>query len=66
MSVPKKRRTKSSVGKRQSHDALKKLNLIQCPTCREWILPHRVCPYCGKYKGRQILQLEIKTKSKKQ
>jgi len=60
MSVPKKRRTKSSVKKRQSHHSLKKINLSVCPKCQEKILPHTVCPNCGTYKNRTVLSLKIK------
>ena len=26
-----------------------------CPRCGEAHLPHRVCPKCGTYRGRQVL-----------
>src|SRR5207249_767453 len=29
-----------------------------CPQCRETKLPHRVCPHCGYYKGREIVAVE--------
>lgn len=64
MSVPKKRRTKSSVGKRRSHQALKKLKLNDCPKCKQAILPHTACSFCGYYKGREVIK--IKTKKKKE
>jgi large subunit ribosomal protein L32 len=25
-----------------------------CPNCREPKPPHRACPHCGYYRGRQI------------
>ncbi|MEM4648252.1 MAG: 50S ribosomal protein L32, partial [Candidatus Pacearchaeota archaeon] len=28
----------------------------------ERILPHQVCPFCGYYKGRKIIEVEIKEK----
>jgi len=64
MSVPKKRRTKSSVGQRRSHHALKPKTLNTCPKCSKTIEPHKTCSFCGTYKGREVL--EIKTKSKKE
>ncbi|RLD96412.1 MAG: 50S ribosomal protein L32, partial [Aquificota bacterium] len=29
-----------------------------CPNCQEPKLPHRVCPHCGFYKDRQVLEVE--------
>ncbi len=29
--------------------------LSVCPNCEEKKLPHRVCPSCGYYKGKQII-----------
>ncbi|MCA1610112.1 MAG: 50S ribosomal protein L32, partial [Acidobacteria bacterium] len=29
--------------------------LSDCPNCREAKQPHRVCPHCGHYKGRQTI-----------
>ncbi len=32
--------------------------LVECPTCGNKVLPHRVCPKCGFYRGRQVIELE--------
>lgn len=29
--------------------------LGKCPQCDAPAVPHRVCPACGYYKGRQVL-----------
>jgi large subunit ribosomal protein L32 len=29
-----------------------------CPQCREIKLPHRICPHCGYYRGREIVAVE--------
>ncbi|WP_243359680.1 50S ribosomal protein L32 [Fundidesulfovibrio terrae] len=55
MAVPKKKVSKSRKGMRRSHDALTAVNVILC-SCGEPALPHRVCPSCGTYKGRQVLK----------
>jgi large subunit ribosomal protein L32 len=34
------------------------LSLSLCPQCKEPKLPHRVCPTCGTYKGREIISTE--------
>ena len=60
MSVPKKQQTKSATRQRQSHNALKKVNLSSCPKCKKAVLPHTVCLNCGTYKGRQVLTIKEK------
>lgn len=67
MSVPTKRRTKSSALRRRSHFALKKINLGKCPKCGQAVMPHRACQFCGYFKGREIIKIkEKKAKKKKQ
>jgi len=70
MAVPKKRHTKSRRNRRRSHQALDKTNLIPCPKCKEMILPHRYCPFCGTYNGKEVVdvmaKLTKKEKKKKQ
>lgn len=58
MPNPTKRHTSSRRGKRRSHDALKAGSLSVCPKCKEPKLPHRVCPSCGFYNGRVVLEKE--------
>lgn len=31
------------------------VSLSDCPNCHEKKLPHRICPHCGHYKGREII-----------
>ncbi|RMD51038.1 50S ribosomal protein L32 [Candidatus Parcubacteria bacterium] len=54
MSVPAFKNSKSKVRRRRSHHALSKTAVAQCQKCGEPILPHRICPSCGFYKGRQV------------
>lgn len=54
MAVPKKKTSKSRRGMRRSHDRVPVPNVIYC-SCGEPTLPHRVCPGCGTYKGRQMV-----------
>jgi len=32
--------------------------LSTCPQCNEPYVPHRVCPACGFYKGRQVINVK--------
>ncbi|MCK9230649.1 MAG: 50S ribosomal protein L32 [Syntrophales bacterium] len=58
MPNPVKRHSKSRRNKRRSHDALTVPSIGLCPQCSEPKLPHRVCPSCGSYKGREIIATE--------
>ena len=55
MPNPKRRHSKARTGKRRAHDALRAPQTTLCPNCQEPRLPHRVCPKCGFYKGRDLL-----------
>ena len=58
MAVPKQRTSKARRDRRRAHDALRAKNLVQCSNCGEMRLPHRVCPNCGHYKGREVIEIE--------
>jgi len=64
MANPKKRRTKSAVGKNRSHLALKKVTLNKCPKCQQPVKPHTACAFCGEYKGRVVLKTKKKAVKK--
>ena len=64
MSVPKKRRTKSSVGKRRSHHKLKKVTLNKCSKCGKSVEAYRACSFCGFYKDREVIKIKEKTTKK--
>ena len=58
MAVPKKRKSPSKRDSRRAqHDKVATPNLIPCPHCEELTLPHRVCPACGHYKGRAVIEV---------
>jgi large subunit ribosomal protein L32 len=45
------------------------MNMSACPQCEKMglhnpVAPHRVCPKCGYYKGRPVLQIKVKEKKK--
>jgi len=65
MAVPKKRHSKSKVGRRRMHIFLKEPSLIKCENCGKMKLPHAVCPFCGYYKGKEVLKIEKEKKEKK-
>jgi large subunit ribosomal protein L32 len=55
MAVPKRKTSKTRKRKRLTHWKLSAPNLVECPQCHELKLPHKVCPHCGYYKGREIV-----------
>ena len=55
--LPKHKSTSGRRDRRRAHDALKARNSVACPNCGEVILPHRVCPKCGQYQGREVLEI---------
>lgn len=58
MAVPKRKTSKSKRDKRRTHKKVPAPNLAVCPQCNESRLPHHVCPHCGYYKGRQVIEVE--------
>lgn len=60
MAVPKRRQSNSRTGRRRAHDALKPKQMQFCPRCSTAILSHVICPNCGHYQGRPIIEMEGK------
>ena len=59
MPVPKRRTTRSKRDmRRANHDKVSAPNLIPCPNCADMMVPHRVCPHCGHYKGREVVSVK--------
>jgi len=59
MAVPKKRQSNTRRNKRRAnHDRTTAPTVVECPSCSEPKLPHRVCPACGRYKGEAVLEMD--------
>jgi large subunit ribosomal protein L32 len=58
MAVPKRRMSKSQGRKRRSHNAIKKVQLAYCHQCGTAAPTHVVCPNCGYYQGRTLVETE--------
>ncbi len=58
MALPKRKVAKARQGKRRSHLALKMPPIDYCPQCGSPKLAHHVCPTCGTYAGREVLEVE--------
>ena len=57
MAVPKRRQSNSKTGRRRAHDHKKPKAVIVCPQCSGPALSHAVCPKCGHYMGRKIVDV---------
>ena len=58
MAVPKRRTSRSKKGTRRSHHHVTPVQIQYCKRCNEPVLPHRVCPNCGHYQGRDAIVVE--------
>jgi large subunit ribosomal protein L32 len=56
MAVPKRRTSHSKQGHRRSHHHITPPQVQYCGQCGEPVLAHRVCPNCGFYQGREVVE----------
>jgi large subunit ribosomal protein L32 len=59
MAVPKRKTSKARRDKRRATHAISAPRVNVCPRCGQPKRPHRVCPTCGTYKGREVEPLRI-------
>jgi large subunit ribosomal protein L32 len=58
MAVPKKKTSKAKGRSRQAANwRLEVPSRSLCPNCGAAKLPHVVCPTCGHYRGRQVIDV---------
>ncbi|HZB75610.1 MAG TPA: 50S ribosomal protein L32 [Solirubrobacteraceae bacterium] len=57
MAVPKQKQSRSRTNKRRSTHKLSSPAVNTCPQCRSPRRPHRVCPTCGSYAGREVVHV---------
>ena len=63
--VVRMRSTKSHTGHRRSHHALVATSFVKCENCQALKRRHNVCPNCGFYRGKKVIDL-VKKMEKKQ
>lgn len=56
--LPKQRISRHRQGNRRRHHWVTVPNLVSCKSCGEKKLPHHVCPSCGYYRGRQVIEIQ--------
>jgi large subunit ribosomal protein L32 len=57
-------RLRQKRGRESSKVELK--NVQACPKCAAPVLPHKACPKCGSYKGKEMVNTLKKSVSKKE
>ena len=56
--LPKRKISKGRRDRRRAHDFLTPRGLTTCSNCGSMRLPHTVCPECGFYKGREVIEVK--------
>ena len=65
MPLPKRRHSSTRRDKSRTHQKLAIRQTSRCAQCGKTTLPHRACPACGYYRGRQIVTIKVKEKAAK-
>lgn len=59
MGVPKRRQSKARKNKRRSEwRKIATPGLVECPQCHALRMSHRVCPACGHYKAKEVVNVK--------
>lgn len=58
MAVPKRKTGRAATNSRRSSHKLENPSQAICPQCHQPKMPHRVCPSCGYYNGREVIDTE--------
>jgi large subunit ribosomal protein L32 len=57
MALQKRKHCQARRDKRRSHWKLPTMGFTRCAQCARTIQPHRICGFCGYYRGRQIVAI---------
>jgi len=57
MGVPKRKTSKSKQRKRKATQKISSPTLAECPQCHNLKPPHNICPNCGYYKKRKVIEV---------
>ena len=58
MPNPKRRHSAQRRDKRRTHDKDKVTPTVACSNCGSPVRSHHVCPSCGHYRGRKVIEKE--------
>jgi len=57
MALQQSKLSKQRKRQRKAANRYRGLKPAKCTMCGEAVMPHRVCPKCGHYKGRQVVSV---------
>jgi len=66
MPNPRRRHSRARGRRRRTHWKLANIKLVECPQCKAPKASHKLCPACGYYDGKLILDFEAKKKRKEE
>lgn len=66
MAHPKRKHSHSRTCKKRSHNQLHVPSLIKCSQCKKLKPKSMVCPFCGYYKGKEVVEIKQKKDKKGQ
>ncbi|MBI2830845.1 MAG: 50S ribosomal protein L32 [Chloroflexi bacterium] len=62
--LPKRKYPKARQGERRSHLARTVPPVVLCSQCHSPKMPHHVCPTCGTYDGREVVEIKAPKEKK--
>ncbi|HYM91421.1 MAG TPA: 50S ribosomal protein L32 [bacterium] len=60
MGLTKRRFSKARTASRRAGFKARPVTLVDCPQCHARMVPHRLCPACGYYAGRQVVEVKAR------
>ncbi|CAN5838066.1 50S ribosomal protein L32 [soil metagenome] len=58
MAVPRRKTSKTRKRKRRTHKNATAPTPVKCDKCLQPKLAHRICPHCGHYAGRHVIEVD--------
>ena len=59
MPVPKRKRSRARRDKRFANKGIKVLAFTECQNCKNPLVPHVACSFCGFYKGIKVMNTKM-------